>query len=101
MVNVNLSPLYTGMKMIRNFRKPLIVASPKKLLTLRAAVSDLTDMAPGTTFQPVLADHNVNAAQVKKVVFLSGKHYHTLYDERAKRNIADVAFVRVEVRVLE
>jgi probable 2-oxoglutarate dehydrogenase E1 component DHKTD1 len=40
--------------MLRNFRKPLIVAAPKTLLRLAAASSPLVDMAPGTFFKPVI-----------------------------------------------
>ena len=83
--------------MLRNYRKPLIVASPKKLLTLRTAVSDLSDMAPGTTFEPVLMDRKVNGNDVDKVVFLSGKHYYALSDERERRQVNNVAFIRLEV----
>lgn len=40
--------------MVRNFRKPLVVVAPKTLLRLPEASSSLSEMAPGTTFQPVL-----------------------------------------------
>lgn len=43
-------------KMLRNFRKPLIVAAPKTLLRLPAASSSLEDMAPGTFFQPIIGE---------------------------------------------
>jgi len=46
--------------MKRNFRKPLIVVGPKTILRLPNAVSDLTDMLPGTSFQPVLGDASIN-----------------------------------------
>ncbi|XP_076065924.1 2-oxoadipate dehydrogenase complex component E1 [Oratosquilla oratoria] len=83
-------------QMIRNYRKPLIMAGPKGLLRLPAAVSPLSDMAPGTHFKPVLGDQEVPPENVKKVVFTSGKHYYTLAAEREKRGLKDVALVRVE-----
>ncbi|KAF6039646.1 DHTKD1 [Bugula neritina] len=83
-------------QMLRNFRKPLIVGSPKTLLRLPAAVSTLPDMAPGTHFHPVLDDSVVNKSKVSKVVFCSGKHFYTLAEERDKRKATDVALVRLE-----
>jgi len=91
-------PLFT--QMLRNFRKPLIVGSPKTLLRLPAAVSTLPDMAPGTHFHPVLDDSVVNKSKVSKVVFCSGKHFYTLAEERDKRKATDVALVRLEVSCL-
>lgn len=83
--------------MIRNYRKPVVVIAPKVLLRLPAATSSLSDMAPGTTFQPVLGDPVVKGEKVKKVVFCSGKHYYNMQKERDTRNIDDMAFVRLEV----
>ncbi|KAL8589860.1 hypothetical protein ACOMHN_020863 [Nucella lapillus] len=83
-------------QMVRQFRKPLIVASPKLILRLPAASSPLTELLPGTRFLPVLADPAVGAASVKKVVFCSGKHFYTLDKERQQRGVKDTALVRVE-----
>ncbi|KAL1921370.1 uncharacterized protein VTP21DRAFT_11086 [Calcarisporiella thermophila] len=83
-------------QMKRDFRKPLIVVSPKALLRSPVAVSNLEDMAPGTSFQPVIGD-NINAFNVRKVVFVSGKLYYDLVKERQARGMEDqVALVRVE-----
>uniref|UniRef100_A0A8C0YNE9 2-oxoadipate dehydrogenase complex component E1 n=1 Tax=Cyprinus carpio carpio TaxID=630221 RepID=A0A8C0YNE9_CYPCA len=65
-------------QMIRNFRKPLIVASPKTLLRFSGAVSSLADMGPGTSFKPVIGDTSVNP----RVLFCSGKHYYALLKHR-------------------
>uniref|UniRef100_A0A2K5MI61 2-oxoadipate dehydrogenase complex component E1 n=1 Tax=Cercocebus atys TaxID=9531 RepID=A0A2K5MI61_CERAT len=85
-------------QMVRNFRKPLIVASPKMLLRLPAAVSTLQEMAPGTTFNPVIGDSSVDPEKVKTLVFCSGKHYYSLLKQREslgpKRH--DFAIIRVE-----
>jgi len=54
-------------------------------------------MAEGTQFQPVLDDPIVDAAQVKRIVFLSGKLYYDLVKEREARGLQDdVAFIRFE-----
>ncbi|OXB57899.1 hypothetical protein ASZ78_006244 [Callipepla squamata] len=69
-------------QMVRNFRKPLIVASPKVLLRLPAAVSSFEEMAPRTTFKPVIGDSSVDPKSVTHVVFCSGKHYYALVKQR-------------------
>ena len=51
---------YVFLQMVRNYRKPLIMAGPKILIRLPAATSSLSEMAPGTTFQPVLSDSLVD-----------------------------------------
>ena len=83
--------------MVRDFRKPMVVASPKMLLRHPACVSKLGELGEGTHFQPVLADQNVNATNVKKVIFVSGKHYYTLKQHREAEKINDTALIRVEV----
>lgn len=69
-------------QMIRNFRKPLIVVGPKTLLRFSGAVSSLAELAPGTSFRPVIGDSSVSAASVQKVVLCSGKHYYALLKQR-------------------
>uniref|UniRef100_A0A8C7GV64 2-oxoadipate dehydrogenase complex component E1 n=1 Tax=Oncorhynchus kisutch TaxID=8019 RepID=A0A8C7GV64_ONCKI len=69
-------------QMIRNFRKPLIVAGPKTLLRFSGATSSLVDMAPGTYFKPVIGDPSVTPASVQRVVLCSGKHYYALLKQR-------------------
>jgi 2-oxoglutarate dehydrogenase E1 component len=82
----------------RNFRKPLIVMTPKSLLRHKLCVSTLEDMGPGTCFHRVLPEADKQAAdsKVKRVVLCSGKVYYDLYAERNAREIEDVAIVRVE-----
>ncbi|NWH79908.1 DHTK1 dehydrogenase, partial [Piaya cayana] len=69
-------------QMVRNFRKPLIVVSPKVLLRLPAAVSSFEEMAPRTTFKPVIGDSSVDPKSVTQVVLCSGKHYYALVKQR-------------------
>ena len=54
----------------------------------------------GTSFLPVLSDPVADPAMVKRLIFLSGKHYYTLAKERENRGLNDVALVRLEVGIL-
>ncbi len=82
----------------RNFRKPLIVMTPKSLLRHKLCVSDLADFGPGTTFHRVLYDNDklCEDEEVKRVVLCSGKVYYDLYEARAHQGIRDVYFLRLE-----
>ncbi|UTW64222.1 2-oxoglutarate dehydrogenase E1 component [bacterium SCSIO 12741] len=79
----------------RPFRKPLIVFTPKKLLRYPKCVSTLDDLANGG-FKEVLDDPVADPAKVEKVMFMSGKIYYDLLEEREKRGADNVAFVRLE-----
>ncbi|XP_016518638.1 2-oxoadipate dehydrogenase complex component E1 [Poecilia formosa] len=84
-------------QMIRNFRKPLIVVGPKTLLRFSGAVSSLSELAPGTSFRPVLGDASVSAESVQKVVLCSGKHYYALLKQRETSAAGqNTALIRVE-----
>ncbi|EGC36599.1 oxoglutarate dehydrogenase [Dictyostelium purpureum] len=85
-------------QMIRNYRKPLIVAGPKVLLRHPACFSPIEDMAPGTHFETVLSDPDTvsNPSAIKRVIFCSGKIFYDLQEERKAKNIQDVAIVRLE-----
>ena len=80
--------------MKRNFRKPLIVFTPKSLLRHPKAVSSIEDLAGGS-FQEVI-DDTINPKNVKKLVFCMGKFYYDLLAEREKLGREDVALVRIE-----
>ena len=82
----------------RNFRKPLIVFTPKSLLRHKLAVSPLADMAEGSRFQFVIPeiDELAPAEEVRRVVLCSGKVYYDLLQERRAKNLKDVAIVRLE-----
>ncbi|NVO19699.1 MAG: 2-oxoglutarate dehydrogenase E1 component [Bacteroidetes bacterium] len=79
----------------RDFRKPLVVFTPKSLLRHPACVSPITELATGH-FMEVIDDEKVNPAEVSRVDFCSGKVYYDLIAEREKRGRSDVALVRVE-----
>ncbi|XP_033106615.1 probable 2-oxoglutarate dehydrogenase E1 component DHKTD1, mitochondrial [Anneissia japonica] len=83
-------------QMVRNFRKPLIMASPKVLLRLPAATSSLSELAPGTSFQPVIGDQLADSNKVDKVIVCCGKHYYALVNERQRLQADNIAIVRVE-----
>lgn len=82
------------------FRKPLIVMTPKALLRLPECQSSFDEMGPGTSFVRAYTEKGVaseNAAEVKKVLFCSGKVYYDLIKERTKLGLDDkVAVCRIE-----
>ena len=82
----------------RNFRKPLVLMTPKSLLRHKLAVSALDDFATGSRFRTVIPEIDAIAPPeaVKRVVLCSGKVYYDLLTERRERGIRDVAVVRVE-----
>ncbi|HEX7934923.1 MAG TPA: 2-oxoglutarate dehydrogenase E1 component, partial [Paraburkholderia sp.] len=84
-------------QMIRLFRKPLIVATPKSLLRHKEAVSDLSELAKGS-FQPVIGevDEAIDAKKVKRVLACSGRVYYDLVAHRREAKANDVAIVRIE-----
>ena len=85
-------------QMRRNFRKPLILMTPKSLLRHKLCVSSLADFGPGTTFHRVMYDNETlcEDKDVKRVVLCSGKVYYDLFEERARRGTTEVFFLRLE-----
>ena len=79
----------------REFRKPLVVFSPKMLLRHPEAVSTLDEMATGS-FQEVLDDTVANVVNVDTVVFCSGKFYYEMKAKAKEMGVENMAFVRVE-----
>jgi len=83
-------------QMMRPFRKPLIVMTPKSLLRHKASVSSLKDLINGK-FQLVIDDPSQPEPEsIKRVVFCAGKVYFDLAAEHAEQEINDIALVRVE-----
>jgi 2-oxoglutarate dehydrogenase E1 component len=92
----------------REFRKPLILMTPKSLLRHKRAVSRLDELGPGSTFHRLLWDDaQINAAgkekiklaadeRIRRVVLCSGKVYFDLYEDREKRGADDIYILRVE-----
>ena len=81
-------------QMKRDYRKPLIVFTPKSLLRHPKVVSTVEDLATGE-FQEVI-DDTINPDKVKKLVFCMGKFYYDLLEEREILERDDVALVRIE-----
>jgi 2-oxoglutarate dehydrogenase E1 component len=90
----------------REFRKPLILMTPKSLLRHKRAVSTLDEMGSDTSFHRLLWDDAeylktgkiklVADAKIRRVILCSGKVYYDLYEEREKRGVDDVYLLRVE-----
>jgi 2-oxoglutarate dehydrogenase E1 component len=84
-------------QMVRQFRKPLIIFTPKSLLRNKDAGSTLGELAKGG-FQTVIGevDEKIEASKVKRVIACSGKVYYDLVNARKTRGVTDVAIVRIE-----
>ncbi len=85
-------------QMHRDFRKPLVVMTPKSLLRHKRCVSKLADFGPDTSFHRVMYCDEVPSSpeQAKQVVMCTGKVYYDLLAERERRGITDVHFMRLE-----
>jgi 2-oxoglutarate dehydrogenase E1 component len=82
----------------RNFRKPLVIFTPKSLLRHKLAVSRLDEMADGSAFRFVIPEIDAIASpeKVRRVVLCSGKVYYDLLTERREKAVNDVAILRLE-----
>jgi 2-oxoglutarate dehydrogenase E1 component len=92
----------------RDFRKPLILMTPKSLLRHKKAVSGIAEFGPDSTFHRLLWDDaeapgapktTIRLApddQIRRVVLCSGKVYYDLLEDREKRGINDVYLMRIE-----
>ena len=94
-------------QMHREFRKPLIIMTPKSLLRHKKCISNISEFSKKSTFHRVLEDDaytKINNLldlkkrdnQIKKVVMCSGKIYYDLIEEREKSKNRAVTFVRIE-----
>jgi 2-oxoglutarate dehydrogenase E1 component len=81
-----------------NYRKPLIVMTPKSLLRHKLAVSSLSEFGPGSAFRYVIPEVDPIAPEeaVKRVILCTGKVYYDLLAERREKGIQDIAIVRIE-----
>ena len=90
----------------REFRKPLVMMTPKSLLRHKRVISRLDEMGPGSTFHRVLWDDAQllkgekislkQDAEIRRVVVCSGKVYYDLYEAREAAGIDDVYILRLE-----
>ncbi|MBW8638594.1 2-oxoglutarate dehydrogenase E1 component [Hoeflea sp. WL0058] len=93
-------------QMKRDFRKPLILMTPKSLLRHKRAVSQLSEMASDTSFHRLLWDDAETLKdqpiklqkdnKIRRVVMCSGKVYYDLYEEREQRGVDDIYLLRLE-----
>jgi 2-oxoglutarate dehydrogenase E1 component len=84
-------------QLLRDFRKPLIIFTPKSLLRHKRAVSTLADMDAGTSFHRCLDDlAPCDPARIRRLVMCSGKVYYDLLEAREKSGRDDVYLLRVE-----
>eukprot|EP00040_Diaphanoeca_grandis_P011699 m.60001 g.60001 ORF g.60001 m.60001 type:complete len:1002 (-) comp22788_c0_seq1:200-3205(-) len=89
-------------QVLRPFRKPLIVMTPKSLLRHPLAKSSFSEFGEGTCFKRLIpeSDEAIYSGSsnndVRKVIFCSGKVYYDLIQERTSKGITDVAIARVE-----
>jgi 2-oxoglutarate dehydrogenase E1 component len=83
-------------QMLRGFRKPLIVMTPKSLLRNELSVSSLEELTRGTFARIIDEVDELPAQQVRRVVACSGKVYYDLVKARRKEGIRDVALLRIE-----
>ena len=82
-------------QVIRKWRKPLVILSPKSLLRHPKVVSDLDEIANGT-FEKILKDNTVSLENCKRLILCSGKIYYDLVEERDRRELTHIAIMRVE-----
>jgi 2-oxoglutarate dehydrogenase E1 component len=90
----------------RDFRKPLILMTPKSLLRHKRVTSKLAELGPDTSFHRVLWDDAqlhpnggiklVPDEKIRRVVLCSGKVYYDLFEEREKRGVDDIYLMRIE-----
>ncbi len=87
-------------QMHRDFRKPLVIMTPKSLLRHKLAVSPLAMMTGKETFHRILWDDArdtlVKPADVRRVILCSGKVYYDLFEEREKRGLKNIVILRLE-----
>ncbi len=82
-------------QVLRKYRKPLVIMTPKSLLRHPLAISSIEHFTSGA-FNEVITDTKVEASKVEKIIFCTGKVYYDLLDARNKENKMDIALVRIE-----
>ena len=82
-------------QMLTNFRKPLILFTPKSLLRHPKVISDIDELS-SSKFISVISDPEIDPIKADSLVFCTGKFYFDLIDYREKNNIKNVAIVRIE-----
>ncbi len=85
-------------QMTWNFRKPLIIMSPKSLLRHPDCISSTSDLETGSTFIPIIAEEHTaaEAKKIKRIIFCTGKIYYDLKEYREANKVEGVTIVRIE-----
>ncbi|HET6990557.1 MAG TPA: 2-oxoglutarate dehydrogenase E1 component, partial [Bacteroidia bacterium] len=79
----------------RDFRKPLVVFTPKSLLRHPKCISSLDDLAKGS-FREIIDDENADTTKITRLIFCWGKFYYDLLAQKEKENNPSIAFIRME-----
>ena len=82
-------------QMKREFKKPLVIMTPKSLLRHKECVSKVADFTEGH-FQNMIDDYSVNKNRIKKIILCSGKIYYDLESHKKTRGYEHIAIIRVE-----
>ena len=83
-------------QMLRKFRKPLIIFTPKSLLRHKEAVSDLVDFTEESKFQKIIVNGNNKNSLVKRVIFCTGKVYYDIKEKINKEEQTKTVIIRIE-----
>ncbi|WP_116964057.1 2-oxoglutarate dehydrogenase E1 component [Fastidiosibacter lacustris] len=83
-------------QMLRAYRKPLIVMSPKSLLRHPLVFSSLEDLADGHFYNVIHETDDIKAEKITRVILCSGKVYYDLLSKRREKAIEDIAIIRIE-----
>jgi 2-oxoglutarate dehydrogenase E1 component len=83
-------------QMLRPYRKPLVVMTPKSLLRHKLSVSPLSDLSEGQFHLVIPEVEEIDREAVKRLVFCSGKVYYDLLQARRSQELSDVALIRIE-----
>ena len=85
-------------QLCRDFRKPLIIMTPKSLLRNKLCVSNLSDMTPETSFHRVMKDkeERLEDNKIERVIICSGKVFYDLFQEREKNKLDHIRIIRLE-----
>lgn len=82
-------------QILRNFRKPLIIMTPKSMLRLPEACSNISEITEGA-FRKVIFDNDLDPKNIRKIIFCSGKVYYDIKKAMDAESVKDIALVRVE-----
>ncbi len=80
----------------RNYRKPLVVMTPKSLLRHKKAVSNLEEFTEKSNFEPVIVTNHFGGSKIDKIIICSGKVYYDLLEALEKKEKKNIVIFRIE-----